>query len=360
MRTMCDHHGPRSVPRFDRGQLSRRQVLRRAAEGTVVVGLAGGALGGIGSALASGSVKATHGSGFCNLGLFLAHARQLAMEDGVRLEFANAPTFAEHVTFLGIGAVDISIVPYTSFIALYDAGAPVKIIAGGGVEGCGIVAQPGLDTPEKLKGKTLGTFQLDTLEVMPYDWLKANGVAFSDVTVRYMGSTPEAFEAFKAGALDWICTIEPYASALVQDVPGAHLLSDGRDIYGANYTDCVLAARTSIMEEQPEVVKAIIKAMMQAQAAFETEREQVLEELVGVYYKTSMENARIAADKQPVLVYARDQTDFILDRTDSVLEMGYISQKPGREAIDWTLLEEVIAENAELYAGLVNKSQMAG
>ena len=115
-------------------------------------------------------------------------------------QFVNTPTFAEQVTFLGIGQVDVGLMPYTSFIALFDAGAPVKIVAGGGIEGCVIVSQPGLDSAEKLKGKTLGTFQLDTLEVMPYDWLKKHGVAFKDVKVRYMGTTPEAVEAFKAGA----------------------------------------------------------------------------------------------------------------------------------------------------------------
>ena len=57
-----------------------------------------------------------------------------------------------------------------------------------------IVAQPGLDTPARLKGKPLGTFQMDTLEVLPYDWLKKN-VAFNEITVRYMGNTPEAVEA---------------------------------------------------------------------------------------------------------------------------------------------------------------------
>ncbi len=123
-------------------------------------------------------------------------------------------------------------------------------MAGGGVEGCAIVARPGLDTPEKLKGKTLGTFQLDTLEVMPYDYLKKHGIAFKDVKVRYMGNTPEAVEAFKAGAIDWICTIEPYASALVNDVKGAVMLTDGIDLYGKGYTDCVLAARVEPDEGQ--------------------------------------------------------------------------------------------------------------
>jgi NitT/TauT family transport system substrate-binding protein len=119
----------------------------------------------------------------------------------------NTPTFAEMVTFFGAGMVDVSVLPYTSFIGLYDKGAPVKILGGGGIEGCVMVAQPGLDTPAKLKGKTLGTFQMDTLEVLPYDWLKKNGVAFNEITARYMGNTPEAVEAFKAGALDFICTI---------------------------------------------------------------------------------------------------------------------------------------------------------
>ena len=221
---------------------SRRRFLKGAAAVTTIT-MAAWARHAAGRSGARGRpIKGTHGTGFCNLNIFLAHSRQYAKAAGVELEFVNTPTSAEMVTFLGMGQVDIGLMPYTSFMALYDAGAPVKIVAGGGVEGCAIVAQPGLDSPEKLKGKTLGTFQLDTLEVMPYDYLKKHGIAFKDVKVRYMGNTPEAVEAFKAGALDWICTIEPYASALVNDVKGAVMLTNGIDLYGKGYTDCVLAA----------------------------------------------------------------------------------------------------------------------
>jgi NitT/TauT family transport system substrate-binding protein len=332
---------------------SRRKFLKGAtAAMTITMGMGGM----MGTAHAASGIKGTHGSGFCNLNIFLAHSRQYAKTAGVELEFINTPTFAEQVTFLGMGQVDIGLMPYTSFMALYDAGAPVKIVAGGGIEGCAIVARPGLDSPEKLKGKTLGTFQLDTLEVMPYDYLKKNGISFKDVKVRYMGNTPEAVEAFKAGALDWICTIEPYASALVADVKGAVMLTNGVDMYGAGYTDCVLASRASLMKDNPAGLKAIIKAMMQAQYDAETQSEDVLKELVGKYYKTSIENARIAKGKQPAVVDARNQTKFILDRTDSVVEMGYIKKKPGRDAIDWTLLEEVIKENPDLYGKLKYKS----
>src|SRR5712691_7295656 len=351
---MCDRTGCMHLPNFRTMDFSRRKVLKAAAATTLTMAVGGGLMGT--AHAAANTLKSTHGSGFCNLNIFLSHALQTAKDDGVEIEFVNTPTFAEQVTFLGMGQVDIGLMPYTSFMALYDAGAPVKIVAGGGIEGCAIVAQPGLDSAQKLKGKTLGTFQLDTLEVMPYDYLKKHGVAFKDVKVRYMGNTPEAVEAFKAGALDWICTIEPYASALVNDVKGAVMLTNGVDLYGKGYTDCVLAARGSLIKDNPEGLKAIIKAMMQAQLDAETQTDAVLKELVGKYYKTSMENAKIAQGKQPAVVDARSQTDFILQRTDSVVEMGYIKKKPGRDAIDWTLLEAVIKENPDLYGKLKYKS----
>lgn len=351
---MCDHDGNRNFPNLSDVDFSRRSLLKGGAAAALTLGIGGGLHNH--AAAAVDSVKSTHGTGFCNLPLFLSHARQTAKEDGLTLEFVNTPTFAEHVTFLGAGLVDVGVLPYTSFVALYDAGAPVKIVAGSGIEGCVIVSQPGLDSAEKLKGKTLGTFQLDTLEVMPYDYLKQNGVDFKEVDVRYMGNTPEAVEAFKAGALDWICTIEPYGSALLNEVEGSHMLSDGKNIYGANYTDCVLCARDELIAESPEAIKALIKAMMKSQLAFEQEREKVLEEVVGTYYKTTMENAVIGATKQPPMVDQRSNTDFILDRTDSLIEMGYIKKKPGRDAIDWTMLEEVIAENPEIFEQLQYKS----
>ena len=323
---MCDRIGCTHFPKLSEmdfsgaATASRRRFLKGAAAATTITMAAGPGMLLGGPAHAAGTVKGTHRTGFCNINIFLAHSRQYAKAAGVELAFVNTPTFAEQVTFLGMGQVDIGLMPYTSFMALYDAGAPVKIVAGGGIEGCAIVAQPGLDSAQKLKGKTLGTFQLDTLEVMPYDYLKKHGVAFKDVKVRYMGNTPEAVEAFKG------------------------------------YTDCVLAARSSLMKDNPAGLKAIIKGMMQAQYDAETQTEAVLKELVGKYYKTSMENAKIAQGKQPAVVDARNQTDFILQRVDSVMEMGYIKKKPGRDAIDWTLLEEVIKENPDLYGKLKYKS----
>ena len=351
---MCDRSAPLSLSSLRASDFTRRGFLRTAGAGALTVAISGGLHSHADAAEAH--IKSVHGSGFCNLNYFLTEAKQLAQDDGVILDFVVTPTSAEMVTFLGAGQVDAALIPYTSFIALYDKGAPVKIVAGGGIQGCVLVAQPGLDSPDKLKGKTLGTFQMDTLEVLPYEWLKKHGVSFRDINVRYMGNTPEAVEAFKAGALDMICTIEPYGTALLHDVKGSVMLSDGTDIYGKGYTDCVLAARSELIATSPAAIKTLIKGMMKAQHMAESDPEAVLKILVGPYYKTSIENARIAMAKQPSVVDARSQTQFILDRTNSILEMGYIKNKPGRDAIDWTILEQAIAENKELYDGLKYKS----
>ena len=63
-----------------------------------------------------------------------AVAHQLAGSVPLR---SGAPSF-------GAGQVDMSVIPYSNFLTLYDAGAPVKIVAGAGVDGCILIAKEGI------------------------------------------------------------------------------------------------------------------------------------------------------------------------------------------------------------------------
>jgi NitT/TauT family transport system substrate-binding protein len=349
----CD----RNFPDISKIDLSRRSFLRNSALAAAAVTMAV-PLGFSRPAMAVSPItlKSTHGGGICNAALFAAHANKLAAADGVTIEFVETPNFADMVTFIGMGQVDVSMMPYTSFMALYDAGAPVKIVAGGGVQGCALIARPGIDSPEKVKGKVLGTFQLDTLEVLPYDWLKKHGIKYSDVTVRYIGGNAEIMEAFKAGGVDIAAVIEPLATQLLRDVPGSVQLTDGVDLYGPDYTDCVFCARQELIDSNPGAIQAIIKAMLVGQSMWEQDRAGMIKQLVGPYYRLPPEDMAIAAEKQPVKVDQRAQQDFILGRVDSMMEMGYIKKKPGTDAINWSMLEAAIAEVPDVYAKLKHKS----
>lgn len=351
---MCDRDGT-----FFRN-FSRRNFLKTTVAGaaaTIALPPALAALLSPTVAHAAGTtIKATHGSGFCNMGIFLAKERELTKADGVELEFVVTPSNTEITTMFGAGLVDMSMIPYSNFMTLYDAGAPVKIIAGGGVEGCIIVAKEGIKSAADLKGKSFGTFQADTLEVLPYDYLKKAGLSFKDVEIKYLDTSPELAQAFMAGAIDAICHIEPYASQCVLGRKGATVLSNGTDVYGKGYSDCVLAVRTPLLESNPAAVKAVIKALFVAQSQAEADKTAALKDTVGKYYKTSMEAAIDASSKQPLVVDQRSQTQFILDRGQSMKELGYVKKLPDKAAFDWSLLEAVIAENKPLYDSLKLKS----
>lgn len=359
---MCERHGGAYAALQSTSSLTHRRDFLKS------IGSAGAAVVVLPTALATAMgarnaraadrtrIKATHGAGLCNLGIFIARERQLAQGDGVDLEFVVTPTNTDIVTLFGVGAVDISMIPYSNFLSLHDAGAPVKVVAGGGVNGCLVVAKEGIGSAADMRGKTLGTFQADTLEVLPYDWLKKAGLTFKDVQVRYFNTSPEMAQAFIGGAVDAICAVEPYASQSMAARKGAMILSDGTDLYGPQYADCVLAVRTPLLQKQPEVVRAVIKALLTAQSQIETDQTAALKQTVGKYYKTTMEAATAAAKRQPVMVDQRNQTSFILARAQSMKEMGYIKKLPGKDIFDWKPLESVIASNKAMFDSLRLKS----
>ena len=70
------------------------------------------------------TVKATHGSGLCNMAIFLAHARKMTEPYGINLEFVNAPASADIAAIFGSGQVDLSSIPYSNFFTLIDTLAP--------------------------------------------------------------------------------------------------------------------------------------------------------------------------------------------------------------------------------------------
>ena len=98
--------------------------------------------------------------------------------------------------------------------------------------------------------------------------------------------------------------------------------------------------------------------MLRAQLKAETEPEEALKHLVGTYYKTSPENARIAMTKQPSVVDARNQSKFILERTENASRDGlHLKKKPECERSRLVgASEEAIAEDKDVWDKLKYKS----
>ena len=56
------------------------------------------------------------------------------------------------------------------------------------------------------------------------------------------------------------------------------------------------------------------------------------------------------------MIDQRNNTDFFVERSVSMQKMGYVKNTLPDSAVNWTLLEEVIAENAALYGDLKLKT----
>ena len=96
---MCDRIGCTHFPKLSDMDFSgaaaapsRRRFLKGAGAASTIAMAMGPGLLGAGPAWAGAAIKSTHGSGFCNLNIFLAHSRQYAKAAGVELEFVNTPT----------------------------------------------------------------------------------------------------------------------------------------------------------------------------------------------------------------------------------------------------------------------------
>lgn len=294
------------------------------------------------------AIKFSHGSGLCNMPLFYASEKKLFEKYGFSGSTALTPLNADIAAQLATGQVEMAVIPFTNAIAAYTQGASFQIVAGSGVQGLIVVAKPEIKSFQDLKGKKVGTFQADTLDIIVYDYLKKNGMNYEDVNMVYFGDSTEMLNAYLAGQVDSISSIEPYATKAKTSTNG-NILGDGIDLYGAYYPDCVVAARNEWIQNEPELVKNVIRTFFEAQYAIENDFQGAAEATIGKYYKTDMDSLLQAAQAQPPGVDIRDKRDFMYSRADSMLALNYINTKPDENFVNFTLLDEVIQESPELW-----------
>lgn len=295
--------------------------------------------------------KATHGAGLCNLPFFLSKKRPVS--DKVALEFVVAPTGADIATLFGTGEVELSVMPYTFALSLMDKGASIKTISGSGAQGLILVGAPGIKSAEDLKGKAVATAQADTLELVVYDYLVKAGLTMKDIKPKYIGTTPEMIEAFQGGSVQAVSCVEPFASQMQANVKGSTVLTDGRDLWGDGYTDCVLVASGRVISDNRDALKEVIRSMLVSQQFIEKSPDEAVKLTAEIYFKNTESVISAALKVQPSMVDQRGNAQFIIDRSQDFVDLGYITKAPAADVVfDWTMLSEVIAENGDVYSSL--------
>jgi ABC-type nitrate/sulfonate/bicarbonate transport system substrate-binding protein len=245
----------------------------------------------------------THGLSLSNLPLLVAEGRGLFAAEGLEVEVPHLTSVASTASLLSTGKAHLGTAAFTHPFIGFNRSDPPIMVGGSGLTGISLLAQPSLDAAAKLKGKKLGTFRSDPMELLAFDKLEEAGLSFKDVTVEYLDSLPEAIELFKQGRLDAVTVVEPHAGRLRK--AGAVELSNGTDLWGEEFPDTVLIASQSFLDERPQDVAATLRAMLKAEQLIKADLEGALTYVRDHYPGFSMEELVAGAKNQPPCVDIR-------------------------------------------------------
>jgi NitT/TauT family transport system substrate-binding protein len=296
-------------------------------------------------------LRMTHGYALSNLPVFIAQEYDFFRAENLDVQFLPPGSVAEGKRLLGTGQVDMASFAFTSLMQVYDQCADIRIIAGAGILGLAVLGQAEIQHWKDAAGKGAATLRGDPLEILLYESLVENGVDYNDLDVQYPSALQDLTDLFAQKRVQIVTHVEPYASKLVRDHK-ARILSDGTDIWGPRYPDCVIAARDQLLEERPDAATAVLRALLRAQATIERDLAGACHAVAGRYFQASGEELLQAAPSMPPGVDIRDQDEVILGRGKAMAELGYVRQPPDSELLDFGLLEQVIEEEHDLWLQL--------
>jgi NitT/TauT family transport system substrate-binding protein len=210
----------------------------------------------------------THATGIvaAERGLF---AKELGDQAEVATLTFNAGPAA--IESLLSGAIDATYIGPNPAINAYvkSKGKAVRVISGATSGGAFLVVDPAIEKPEDLRGKKLATPQLgNTQDVALRAWLKSKGfkveLAGGDVSV-VPQENAQTLEAFKQRQIAGAWVPEPWATRLILEGGGKILVAE-RDLWPkGRFVTTHLLVSTKFLEEQPELVRALLRAHLAAE-----------------------------------------------------------------------------------------------
>ena len=224
------------------------------------------------------------------------------------------------------------------FIPAIQAGIGMKIVDGLH-QGCikvEVLPESEVQSVEDLRGKKIG---VDEIGGTPYQvallWLEQSGISASEVQFLPFNDGTLELEALKQGVIDAAALWDPYASVVEKEGTARVLLDIGTDEPFAGHYCCFLYASEKVIEEQPELIAAILRAYHKAQQWI-AENPAEASELINVTGHVSVEDHELAAHLLDVYAFpnhAHHQNVVDIESdvryfAQALYDIGYLSDNP--------------------------------
>ena len=177
------------------------------------------------------------------------------------------------VEALFAGALDATYIGPNPAINAFvkSKGEATRIIAGATSGGASLVVQPGITSPDQLKGKKIATPQLgNTQDVALRYWLDEQGIKTTkegggDASV-VPQENAQTLETFKTGDISAAWVPEPWATRLINEGGGKVLVDEATLWPGGEFVTTHLVVRTKFLEEHPGAVRRLLEGQIKANA----------------------------------------------------------------------------------------------
>lgn len=206
------------------------------------------------------------GSSLCYAPTHVAYELGFFAEEGIDVELITTD-FEPTKIGLNNGSVATANGDFQYFPAIQE-GIGMKVVDGLH-QGCikvEVLPESEVQNVEDLRGKKIG---VDEIGGTPYQvallWLAQAGIGPGEVEFLPFNDGTLELEALKQGVIDAAALWDPYASVVEKEGVARVLLDIGGDEPFAGHYCCFLYASEKVIDEQPELVAAILRAYHKAQ-----------------------------------------------------------------------------------------------
>ena len=200
--------------------------------------------------------------------------QELFEKYGANVELVEFAQYSDVIQALNSGSVDGSIMGITEAVApiLNDVGLEVICMTDYSSGMDGIVAAPGIESIDDLRGKTIATNIGTMNHMLLLSALEQAGISEDDVVITNM-SEGDAAAALVGGSIDAASIFDPQMTKAAQE-SGGKIIFSSKDLPG-KLADVMLLNKDSI-ENKSDDVKGIIEAWYDIQNQYQEDSSSIV------------------------------------------------------------------------------------
>ena len=201
--------------------------------------------------------------------------KKLLEAEGLKVKWGEFMAGSYVMQHMASGEIDAATCGAVPTMITQGRGVDVVMLASSNLEGSRIVVADHIKNVKDLDGKKIGTPGIGSIQDAMVDMVARK----NNIKIYHKHMKVSDMPIFlKKGEIDGFIAWEPHCSRSVIMGYG-HFLLESHDIL-PEHQCCVLVVQGKLIREDPETVKKIMKAYMQAMDYFKANREKTIESMV--------------------------------------------------------------------------------